>query len=90
VTDDDRQEGTDALADLLKTMGFFAGRAGQWRTITQIVAGTRLPIARVYPAVDELVANGFLTRELRPHPDRSAGGTPVWIRRDPATTAAVL
>ena len=89
MTDDDRQEGTDSLADLVKTMGYMAGRAGQWRTITQIVAGTRLPPGRAYPAVDELVACGFLLKENEHPTDGQGATTPAWIRRAPTTAAAL-
>jgi hypothetical protein len=82
VTDDDRQ-----LADLVKAQAYMAGRAGQWRTITQIVAGTRLPVARVYVAVDELVASGFLTKENE-HPTPAGTTTPAWVRLDPTSGAA--
>jgi hypothetical protein len=85
--DDRRQEGTDSLADLLKVMSYCGARAGQWRDLGQIVAGTRLPAARVYPAVDELVQSGFLTKENE-HPTPAGTTAPAWIRLDPTTTAA--
>jgi hypothetical protein len=82
VADDDRQ----LPADLLKTMGFFAGRAGQWRTITQTVAGTRLPHARVYAALDRLVSDGWLVKENE-HPTPAGTTTPAWTRPDPTSGA---
>ena len=69
-------------ADLLKTISYFAGRAGQWRTIAQVVIGTRLPIGRAYQALDQLVADGFLVKENE-HPTGTGTTTPAWIRRDP-------
>ena len=88
MTDDDRQEGTDSLADLVKMQGYMAGRAGQWRTAPEIAAGTRLPAARLYPILDHLVAAGYLTKE---NEHRYPAGTiaPAWIRRDPTTAAAL-
>jgi hypothetical protein len=72
--------------DVLKTIGYFAARAGQWRTITQTVAGTRLPLERAYQAVDSLVDYGLLTLEMRPTPTGTT--VPTWIRLDPTSGAS--
>ena len=68
--------------DTLKLIGYFGARAGQWRTIAQIVAGTRLPIGRAYDALDYLVASGELIKHNE-HLTRAGTTTPAWIRRDP-------
>jgi hypothetical protein len=68
--------------DVLKVIGYFGGRSGQWRTIAQVVIGTRLPISRAFEALDQLVAGGFLVKENE-HPTGTGATTPAWIRRDP-------
>jgi hypothetical protein len=75
-------------ADVLKLVGYFAGRAGQWRTIAQVVIGTRLPIGRAYEALDQLVADGFLVKENE-HVTGAGSVTPAWIRRDPPPAGGV-
>ena len=73
--------------DRLKVVGYFAARAGQWRTITQTIAGTRLPIGRAYQVLDGLVADGFLVKENE-HLTPAGTTTPAWIRHDPPAEAA--
>jgi hypothetical protein len=73
--------------DRLKLLGYFAGRAGQWRTIAQTIAGTGLPIERAYQALDGLVADGLLVKENE-HLTPTGTTIPAWVRHDPPAERA--
>jgi hypothetical protein len=69
----------------MRALGYFAGRAGQTRSLTQTVVGTGLPADRVLKALDGLTGCGYLTQSAMRR--TAAGWTPTWVRLDPPTQA---